>query len=248
MHDRSSVPRLSPSDSWRPGQACAKGLLALEGELTPILVQMVKSANMNGLLDSDSLTDCQQKVKARLHEIMQKDQQFTQDDYHKLAPTGSPSLVNSMKVIENPVQTCDKVYALIQSLTSQIRKRLEDPKSADLQLYHSETLELMLQRWSKLERDFRMKNGRYDISKIPDIYDCIKYDSQHNASVGLEDTLELFRLSRALADIVIPQEYGISKAEKLDIAQAYCVPLMRKIYLDLQRTHEDEAVNKLHPL
>lgn len=163
--------------------------------------------------------------------------------------------------------------------------------SPDLQLYHSETLELMLQRWSKLERDFRMKNGRYDISKIPDIYDCIKYDSQHNASVGLEDTLELFRLSRALADIVIPQvrslsfsaawhglvlapspfrfdkrvpvdqnaeeerfgflwfqEYGINKAEKLDIAQAYCVPLMKKIYLDLQRTHEDEAVNKLHPL
>lgn len=63
----------------------------------------------------------------------------------------------------------------------------------------------MLQRWSKLERDFRMKNGRYDISKIPDIYDCIKYDTQHNASLGLEDTLELFRLSRALADIVIPQ-------------------------------------------
>ncbi|XP_070827517.1 inositol hexakisphosphate and diphosphoinositol-pentakisphosphate kinase 1 isoform X1 [Chaetodon trifascialis] len=230
--------------------AFAKGLLALEGELTPILVQMVKSANMNGLLDSDSdsLTDCQQKVKARLHEIMQKDQEFTEDDYQKLAPTSSPSLVNSMKVIQNPVNTCDKVYALIQSLTSQIRKRLEDPKSADLQLYHSETLELMLQRWSKLERDFRMKNGRYDISKIPDIYDCIKYDSQHNASVGLEDTLELFRLSRALADIVIPQEYGISKAEKLDIAQAYCVPLMKKIQLDLQRTHEDEAVNKLHPL
>ncbi|XP_041853056.1 inositol hexakisphosphate and diphosphoinositol-pentakisphosphate kinase 1 isoform X3 [Melanotaenia boesemani] len=230
--------------------AFAKGLLALEGELTPILVQMVKSANMNGLLDSDSdsLTDCQQKVKARLHEIMQKDQEFTQEDYQKLAPTGSPSLVNSMKVIENPVKTCDKVYALIQNLTSQIRKRLEDPKSADLQLYHSETLELMLQRWSKLERDFHMKNGRYDISKIPDIYDCIKYDTQHNASLGLEDTLELFRLSRALADIVIPQEYGISKAEKLDIAQAYCVPLMKKIQLDLQRTHEDEAVNKLHPL
>uniref|UniRef100_A0AAQ5X8E7 Inositol hexakisphosphate and diphosphoinositol-pentakisphosphate kinase n=1 Tax=Amphiprion ocellaris TaxID=80972 RepID=A0AAQ5X8E7_AMPOC len=230
--------------------AFAKGLLALEGELTPILVQMVKSANMNGLLDSDSdsLTDCQQKVKARLHEIMQKDQEFSQDDYLKLAPTGSPSLVNSMDVIENPVKTCDKVYALIQSLTSQIRKRLEDPKSSDLQLYHSETLELMLQRWSKLERDFRMKNGRYDISKIPDIYDCIKYDSQHNASLSLEDTLELFRLSRALADIVIPQEYGISKAEKLDIAQAYCVPLLKKIQLDLQRTHEDEAVNKLHPL
>uniref|UniRef100_A0A8C7TKK7 Inositol hexakisphosphate and diphosphoinositol-pentakisphosphate kinase n=1 Tax=Oncorhynchus mykiss TaxID=8022 RepID=A0A8C7TKK7_ONCMY len=230
--------------------AFAKGLLALEGELTPILVQMVKSANMNGLLDndSDSLSGCQHRVKARLHEIMQKDQEFTEEDYDRLAPTGASSVVNSMRIVENPVMTCDQVYTLIQSLTSQIRKRLEDPKSADLQLYHSETLELMLQRWSKLERDFRMKSGRYDISKIPDIYDCVKYDVQHNATLGLEDTLELFRLSRALADIIIPQEYGINKVEKLDIAYAYCLPLVKKIQLDLQRTHEDESVNKLHPL
>ncbi|XP_061077456.1 inositol hexakisphosphate and diphosphoinositol-pentakisphosphate kinase 1-like isoform X2 [Conger conger] len=230
--------------------AFAKGLLALEGELTPILVQMVKSANMNGLLDSDSdsLTGCQQRVKARLHDIMQKKQDFTEDDYRKLAPTGSVSLVNSMRTVENPVRTCDQVYSLIQSLTSQIRRRLDDPTSTDLQLYHSETLELMLQRWSKLERDFRTKNGRYDISKIPDIYDCIKYDVQHNASLGLEHTPELFRLSRALADIIIPQEYGINREEKLEISYAYCLPLVKKIQLDLQRTHEDEAVNKLHPL
>ncbi|XP_016396475.1 inositol hexakisphosphate and diphosphoinositol-pentakisphosphate kinase 2-like isoform X2 [Sinocyclocheilus rhinocerous] len=230
--------------------AFAKGLLALEGELTPILVQMVKSANMNGLLDNDieSLSGCQQRVKARLHEIMQKDEIFTEEDFDRLAPTCSSSLVNSMKSVENPVCTCDQVYTLVQSLTSQIRKRLEDPKSADLQLYHSETLEMMLQRWSKLERDFCMKSGRYDISKIPDIYDCVKYDVQHNSSLGLEDTLELFKLSRALANIVIPQEYGINKGEKLDIAYAYCLPLVKKIQLDLQRTHEDESVNKLHPL
>ncbi|XP_038164390.1 inositol hexakisphosphate and diphosphoinositol-pentakisphosphate kinase 2 isoform X5 [Cyprinodon tularosa] len=230
--------------------AFAKGLLALEGELTPILVQMVKSANMNGLLDSDSdsLSSCQHRVKARLHEIMQRDREFNEEDYDRLAPTCGASLVNSMKIVKNPVAICDQVYALIQSLTSQIRTRMEDPKSADLQLYHSESLELMLQRWSKLEKDFRMKNGRYDISKIPDIYDCVKYDVIHNASLGLQDTQELFRLSRALADIVIPQEYGITKAEKLDIAYAYCLPLVRKIQLDLQRTHGDEFVNKLHPL
>ncbi|XP_060899582.1 inositol hexakisphosphate and diphosphoinositol-pentakisphosphate kinase 2 isoform X10 [Labrus mixtus] len=230
--------------------AFAKGLLALEGELTPILVQMVKSANMNGLLDndSDSLSSCQHRVKARLHDILQKDRDFIEEDYDRLAPNCSASLVNSMRIVQNPVSTCDQVYALIQSLTSQIRTRMEVPKSADLQLYHSETLELMLQRWSKLERDFRMKNGRYDISKIPDIYDCVKYDVIHNSTLGLEDTLELFRLSRALADIVIPQEYGINKVEKLDIAYAYCLPLVRKMQLDLQRTHEDESVNKLHPL
>ncbi|KAG3266286.1 diphosphoinositol pentakisphosphate kinase 2, transcript variant X6 [Ictidomys tridecemlineatus] len=230
--------------------AFAKGLLALEGELTPILVQMVKSANMNGLLDSDSdsLSSCQQRVKARLHEILQKDRDFTAEDYEKLTPSGSISLIKSMHLIKNPVKTCDKVYSLIQSLTSQIRHRMEDPKSSDIQLYHSETLELMLRRWSKLEKDFKTKNGRYDISKIPDIYDCIKYDVQHNGSLQLENTMELYRLSKALADIVIPQEYGITKAEKLEIAKGYCTPLVRKIRSDLQRTQDDDTVNKLHPV
>uniref|UniRef100_A0A8I3MIM4 Inositol hexakisphosphate and diphosphoinositol-pentakisphosphate kinase n=1 Tax=Canis lupus familiaris TaxID=9615 RepID=A0A8I3MIM4_CANLF len=200
--------------------AFAKGLLALEGELTPILVQMVKSANMNGLLDSDSdsLSSCQQRVKARLHEILQKDRDFTAEDYEKLTPSGSISLIKSMHLIKNPVKTCDKVYSLIQSLTSQIRHRMEDPKSSDIQLYHSETLELMLRRWSKLEKDFKTKNGRYDISKIPDIYDCIKYDVQHNGSLKLENTMELYRLSKALADIVIPQE---SKDEQWKRAMDY---------------------------
>ncbi|XP_040277533.1 inositol hexakisphosphate and diphosphoinositol-pentakisphosphate kinase 2 isoform X9 [Bufo bufo] len=230
--------------------AFAKGLLALEGELTPILVQMVKSANMNGLLDSDSdsLSSCQHRVKARLHEILQRDRDFSTEDFEKLTPTGSISQIKSMQIIKNPVKTCDKVYSLIQSLTSQIRQRMEDPKYADIQLYHSETLELMLRRWCKLEKDFKTKNGRYDISKIPDIYDCIKYDVQHNSSLKLENMMELYRLSKALADIVIPQEYGISKAEKLEIAKGYCTPLVRKIRSDLQRTQDDDTVNKLHPL
>lgn len=45
-----------------------------------------------------------------------------------------------MKIVQNPVATCDQVYALIQSLTSQIRKRMEDPKSAGKKgplLFHS---------------------------------------------------------------------------------------------------------------
>ena len=32
-------------------------------------------------------------------------------------------------------------------------------------------------------QDFKLKNGQFDISLIPDIYDCIKYDVQHNRFV-----------------------------------------------------------------
>lgn len=44
------------------------------------------------------------------------------------------------------------------------------------------------------------------------------------------------------------QEYGITKAEKLEIAKGYCTPLVRKIRSDLQRTQDDDTVNKLHPV
>lgn len=68
-----------------------QGLLALEGELTPILVQMVKSANMNGLLDSDSdsLSSCQHRVKARLHHILQQDAPFGPEDYDQVTCSSS---------------------------------------------------------------------------------------------------------------------------------------------------------------
>uniref|UniRef100_A0A673I780 Inositol hexakisphosphate and diphosphoinositol-pentakisphosphate kinase n=1 Tax=Sinocyclocheilus rhinocerous TaxID=307959 RepID=A0A673I780_9TELE len=147
--------------------------------------------------------------------------------------------------------TAEKIHDIYFSRQIISSSHVTDPLKVQLfyiQLYHSETLELMLRRWSKLEKDFKMKNGRYNISKIPDIYDCIKYDVQHNSLLKLDNTMEIYRLSKALADIVIPQEYGISQAEKLDIAKGYCTPLIRKIRSDLQRTQDDDTVNKLHPV
>jgi inositol hexakisphosphate/diphosphoinositol-pentakisphosphate kinase len=48
-------------------------------------------------------------------------------------------------------------------------------------LYYGETWELMARLW-KLKKDFKLRENpfEFDISKIPDIYDCIKNDIQHN--------------------------------------------------------------------
>ena len=47
-------------------------MLALEGELTPILMQMVKSANTDGLLDDDcNARDFQSELKTYLHQALQ---------------------------------------------------------------------------------------------------------------------------------------------------------------------------------
>lgn len=108
----------------------------------------------------------------------------------------------------------------------------------------------MGRRWGKIEKDFFTKNKTFDISKIPDIYDCIKYDLQHNQhTLQFEQAEELYLYAKYLADIVIPQEYGLNAQEKLTIGQGICTPLLKKIKADLQRNIEEneETVNRLNP-
>lgn len=234
--------------------AFAKGLLALEGELTPILVQMVKSANTNGLLDNDCDASKQQNiVKTRLHSIMQQNRDFTLEDRVAINPCNSLSINAALDYVKNPVKCCEHVHELIKKLMTIVHIKKDDPKTKDAVLYHGETWELMGRRWGKIEKDFCTKNNTFDISKIPDIYDCIKYDLQHNHhTLQFDQAEELYTKAKYLADIVIPQEYGLTITEKLIISQGICTPLLRKIKSDLQRNIEDddmlgETVNRLNP-
>lgn len=178
--------------------AFAKGLLALEGELTPILVQMVKSANTNGLLDNDcDSSKYQNSVKQKLHESLQKNRDFTQEDIDSLNPNQARSVQNAIQFIKNPVKACDHIHELIQALNDLIKRKRDDNHLQEYHLYHGETWDLMQRRWAKLEKDFRLKNGSYDISKIPDIYDCIKYDLQHNQyTLQFPDAEELYSYAK----------------------------------------------------
>ena len=115
-------------------------------------------------------------------------------------------------------------------------------------------------RWEKLQNDLAKKktkdgNVKWDISKIPDVYDCIKYDVLHNHAVVLdiEGVPELYVLAKHLADVVIPQEYGMTGAEKLGIGAKICQRLLRKITNDLAAAanmaseFRHETVHRLDP-
>ncbi|XP_021366365.1 uncharacterized protein LOC110458782 [Mizuhopecten yessoensis] len=198
---------------------------------------MVKSANTNGLLDKQGETSKYQHiVKERLLTMLNVDEEFDEADYEKLAPTRTDSLCRALKFISNPQKMCHSIHDMVKELTAQIRRLKMEQRHRELKLYNGESWELLIRRWAKLEKDFKMKDGRFDISKIPDIYDCIKFDLQHNQStLKIKNAEDLFKCSRAMADIVIPQEYGITKGEKQHISQSLCTPLMRKIRSDLQQ-------------
>ncbi|KAJ8311550.1 hypothetical protein KUTeg_010905 [Tegillarca granosa] len=124
--------------------AFTKGLLALEGELTPILVQMVKSANTNGLLDKQGETSKSQRVvKDRLMHIFNENRQLTEADYMKIAPTCDTSLKRALEFTKNPRKQCEHVHNMVKELTAQIRKLMIEHRTRD------QVLPILLRRYSK---------------------------------------------------------------------------------------------------
>lgn len=209
----------------------------MDGELAPIMVQMVKSANTNGLLDNESMSArLQDAAKSKLQSYLSVDKDLDDTDKEKIDPNNNYSLQSSLEFIKNPVSVCKRVYGYIKELNNLIRNKITDNKYYDLKLYHDESWELMLRRWLKLEKDFYNKKlERFEISKIPDIYDSVKYDLMHNRSIlNFENAFNLYSCTKALADCVVPQEYGITKEEKLRIAQGIVTPLLKKIRADLK--------------
>lgn len=113
-----------------------------------------------------------------------------------------------------------------------------------------ETLEMMRERWAKLYRDFyNKKTDTYDLSKIPDIHDCIRYDSIHNSHLHLTSIRELLNIAASLAHALVPQEYGINENEKIYIGSAMCRTLLMKIKddLDLARGLRIGTTHRLNP-
>jgi Histidine phosphatase superfamily (branch 2) len=74
----------------------------------------------------------------------------------------------------------------------------------------------------------------FDLSRIPDVHDNVRFDVLHNPHLGLSSTLEkLYSLAKSMADTVVPQEYGTTFAQKRSVGIKICCPLLEKIRYDL---------------
>ena len=106
-----------------------------------------------------------------------------------------------------------------------------------------ESFLLMHARWKKLEQDiYHPRKGRFDISKVPDVYDSAKYDAIHNSHLELQGLEELYRVSRCLAEGVVPNEYGTHPQSKLRIGGTIAHSLLLKLMQDMFTTREESFV------
>ncbi|XP_037406881.1 inositol hexakisphosphate and diphosphoinositol-pentakisphosphate kinase VIP2-like isoform X3 [Triticum dicoccoides] len=243
--------------------AFAKGLLDLEGDLTPILVSLVSkdSSMLDGLQD---VTIEISEAKAQLHDIIISSKVANGGD-----PAGFPWMVDGADVSTNAAQLLTDLAELTKEITSQV-KRLSDDENEEVAtdsdspnhpydqakaLWRteidmdriaaglpcgSESFLLMFARWKKLERDlYNERKKRFDTTQIPDIYDSCKYDLLHNSHLNLNGLHDLFKVSQLLADGVIPNEYGINPKQKLKIGSKIARRLLGKILIDLHNTRRE---------
>ena len=93
---------------------------------------------------------------------------------------------------------------------------------------------LIYKRYKKLRLDFyNKKTNKFDITKIPDIYDNIKYDIIHNKHILDKNSNLLYENLVSISNFLMTFEYGITIKEKIDIGIRIIKPLMNKIYKDL---------------
>ncbi|CAN7035149.1 unnamed protein product [Brassica oleracea var. botrytis] len=245
--------------------AFAKGLLDLEGQLTPILVSLVSkdSSMLDGL---DTASSEMEEAKAQLNEIITAGTKLV----HDYVSSESPWMIDGVGLPPHANESLPELVKLAKKVTEQVRLLAKDeeenptePRAYDVVPPYdqakalgksnidvgriaaglpcgSEGFLLMYARWRKLEKElYNERRDRFDITQIPDVYDSCKYDLLHNSHLNLKGLDELFKVAQLLADGVIPNEYGINPQQKLKIGSKIARRLLGKILIDLRNTREE---------
>ena len=256
--------KIKTSDEGRvmkTAAAFAKGLLELEGEITPILVSLVhKERNSHHMLDPSGNKEVKKELEACKIEVnrnLQRD--FDVDEVNPetveevIGPSDMKSLHDALRLVRNPRKTLFAIRAAIGELleqlddmlgfiTSDMENKFEggeglkgdediDEALSGIKLYKGETLLELTERWRLLyNKMYDEEEDEFDLSRVPDVHDNVRFDMLHNPHLGLTSTLEkLYKLAKSMADCVVPQEYGTTIEQKRSIANKMCGALLEKL-------------------
>ena len=141
----------------------------------------------------------------------------------------------TLQYMQNPRKTLLAIHATTGQLVEQLDEMLgallsgdedehrNDETLSGVKLYKGETLLELTERWKLLHNKlYNEEDDTFDLSRVPDVHDNVRFDMLHNPHLGLTQTLQkLYVLAKSMADCVVPQEYGISIEEKRDIGESF---------------------------
>ncbi|KAK2194477.1 bifunctional VIP1 [Babesia duncani] len=237
--------------------AFTKGLLDLDGELTPILVAMtIRDKKAHALLDDNLKVPergiCKQRLKEALdawdnkQELERVIESIPEGHHYKeiLEQIGYSS--------SDLVNLYDKMVQFMAAVKDEISKwrylyPIEKQCHKIVAILHDIHL-----RWKRLGSVF-FNGEKFIYSNIPDILDAVRYDLIHHHSVlgnSLNVALEIYNVVQRLASVLSPSEYGVTPKEKLLIGIKVVRKLLEKILHDItaHRDSKENLSNKLNDI
>lgn len=226
------------------------------------------------MLDPSGNNEVKVELEACKHEVnkhLQKDfdiDKVPQDELEAaVGPAQLTSLRKALREVKNPRKTLFAIRDTIGELLDQLDEMLnvmasdventheggeglmgeeeDDEALSGIKLYKGETLLELTERWRLLHiKLYDEDKDEFDLSRVPDVHDNVRFDMLHNPHLGLTATLEkLYKLAKVMADCVVPQEYGRSIEEKRSIGNKMCHALLDKIKYDLIIARTDNQVD-----
>lgn len=95
---------------------------------------------------------------------------------------------------------------------------------------------LVIKRWQKLRDELWDKKTRaYNISKVTEIYDAVRYDLMHHRGLAA-GFMPLYSIAQTINSVVVPNEYGYDEVSRMKIGTMVCGRLLRKLLIDLNNS------------
>ena len=242
--------------------AFAKGLLDLEGNsLVPIMASLVNKDQQ--ILDAfgKGVDEAMQEVKIKLQcaitgglgkLILPK---FASEPTENTV-TLSQSPMRGKKVVvdindtpnvmvpKNSIQVLEDINTSMREFCDLLTETLNFSGDPEDQEGESQDA-LDYERWRAHHLSF-CKRGRYNISEISDIYDSCKYDlingKMESNERGLDLLKKIYGLTKSMAEVVVPNEYGITEEERLNIGSRICSELLKKLGRDFSAMRQQSQL------
>lgn len=197
--------KIRTSDEGRvmkTGAAFTKGLLELEGDISPILVSLIHRGRSDvNMLDRAGNHEAQELLgcaKAHVERTFQVSVDLRGDDSDGddaatstsrqgsmrrcIAPDGPDSVLCALRDLGNPRQALDVLHGLVQGLVDAVEGHAFEEHQGTL--YMGETFRVWLDSWQSVLKELKKgdkDDESYDLSKIPEIFDKVRFDARHNA-------------------------------------------------------------------
>ena len=199
------------------------------------------------------LDKCKENVSKNLQMDFDFDQTTEKQHEDVVGPSSLKSLHTALEKLQNPRKTLYEIHKTIGELIGQLDDMLGVMMSGDedrieggeglkgsnsneealsgIKLYKGETILELTERWRFIYKKlYDEDSDTFDLSRIPDVHDNVRFDMLHNPHLGLRNTLQLlYEKAKLMADCVVPQEYGTTIEEKRSIGNKMCRALLEKI-------------------